>query len=155
MVTNRIVAVAAREMPADHELVQPLAERLPAECGEREVDGVGRPILGESPLGGRLDRVEAQLTQPLPLELEPLVVPVRQEVTLELLLINARLVDIVGTIEDTPRRQDELVDVDDDRPREPNVGRGRLHDRVAGLPQPPEGRAKVRARTLLVRVEPE
>src|SRR5437016_1706291 len=153
VVTHGLAGVALGQVHPDQRAVGALPQRIGPDRGEPRLDRL--PVaagLGE-PIGERLEGVRAKLAQPLALLLDPLVVPVRQEVALERPALDRELLGEGLRIEQAPRRRDERPHVDDDLPAQAHVRRRGLDDLRLRPAQAPQRGAEVRARPLLARVE--
>ena len=77
--TERLGQVALGEVGVDEAGVRALPERLEGDRDDGGLDGLGVLLGGQVAAAERLERVERELAQPLPLEHDPVVVPVGQE----------------------------------------------------------------------------
>src|SRR5205085_10204406 len=71
--------VALREVGADQDAVDRFPERLGGNRRQSHVDGLGVVVPSDQLVTERLERMQPQLAQPLPLDDDPIVVPIGQD----------------------------------------------------------------------------
>lgn len=129
-----------------------LPQRLHGSSAEAELDTVRAAVSREHAFAAQLEPRKPHLPDALPLGLQPVVVPVRQEVRQELGLVP----DVARRLRvGVPQFGEALPDVDPGRAGQPQVGLGRREQRRRRLPQPLNRRAQVRVGTLPAGVGPQ
>jgi hypothetical protein len=155
VVIDRLAYVALSKMRAQEQPVDTLAERIAAERAEQQVENLPVAAGIEQPLCKPLDRVQAKQSDPLPLGLEPVVVPIGKKSAGLVRLPEIDGIGLADAVEETASSREDVSHVDHDLVGEPDVRRRRVDDRAPRLAKPPERRPEVRARALLARVKPE
>jgi len=90
-----------------------LAQRIRLDSGEGDVDRLPVPRLADRMLGEPLERVEAKLAQTLTLDQHPVVVPVGQDVAVQLGALE--FAGVFGMLEEAARERGHAPYVDDHR----------------------------------------
>jgi hypothetical protein len=152
---QRLGDVALDQVHPDDGAMSALAQRL---RDHRRVGGLHRlavPARRRQLLGQRLERVHAQLAQPLPLEQHPLVVPARQQLPPQPHVAERGGVGGRPRVEHPLGPGAELPDVDPDRPGERQGAAGDVDETRRGLLQPPQGRPQAALGVVLGHLRPE
>lgn len=110
---QRLVRVALGEVRPDERSMGALPQRLALHRGEARLDRLAEAICLHEPVAESLERVDPELPEPLALDRDPVVVPVREQVLREEEAVRARAL-LLGRVEQAPRLGGRRVDVDGD-----------------------------------------
>src|SRR5439155_10244639 len=95
--------IALGQVRPDQRSVCTLSERLARDRRQRRLDRTGNRSQRHEPLAYRLERVEPELPEALPLDYHPFVGPAGNEVPLEQRQVELGILNVLGSIEDPPR----------------------------------------------------
>ena len=132
-----------------------LAQRLATHRRERRLQRPAQPARRDELVRERLECVEPDLPVALALELQPLVVPVRQQLGPERGLGHGEILRGRRPVEQPVRQPEGPAQVDLDIGCEPKVGPRRLDELASPLVQTPERGAQARAGAFLRGIDPE
>ena len=130
-------------MHKDHGSVGALSQWFPGHCGKARVDRAVIPAASRKQVTERLESVEARLPETLPLDHDPVVVPVGQQVPGSHERLDLFIGPVIHALRQAMRDRGRTVEVHLHAPRKREMIRGCVDDCARQLSESPQRSAEI------------